>query len=346
MPLKFLALHEVPDKASHFNIGEKMKRNLAMLAAILLLTAAAALAAPPSGYHLIKKVAVPGTGSWDYVTVDEAARRVYIAHATQVEVLDADTAEPVGTIPNTPGVHGVAIVTELGRGFITAGKSDSVIIFDLKTLKSLGEIKVGKKPDAIVYDPATKHLFAMNGDSDSATVINAADGKVVGTIDVGGGPEFAVADGKGSVYLNLEDKAETLHIDANGLKILDHWLLATGKTATALAFDPQNRRLFAGCRGGQLMVVLDADSGNVITTAPIGERVDAAAFDPETKLVFMSTGGGSISVFHQDSADKYTLLDTLTTNPGSKTMGLDLKTHHLFVPANLGGQFTILVYGQ
>ena len=317
-----------------------------MLAAILSLTAVATLAAPSSGYHVIKKVAVPGTGSWDYVTVDEAGRRVYIAHATQVEVLDADTAELVGTIPNTPGAHGVAVVPELGRGFITAGKSDSVIIFDLKTLKPLGEIKVGKKPDAIIYDLATKHLFVMNGESDSASVINPADGKVVGTIDLGGGPEFAAADGKGSVYLNLEESAETLHIDANTLKVLHRWPLAPGKTATAMAFDPQNRRLFAGCRGGQLMVVLDADSGKMIATAPIGERVDAAAFDPATKLVFMSTGGGTTSVFHQDSADKYTLLDTLTTNPGSKTMGLDPKTHHLFVPANIGGQFTILVFSQ
>jgi YVTN family beta-propeller protein len=323
-----------------------MKRNLAMLAAILVVTAVAASAAPSSGYHIIKKVPVSGTGSWDYVTVDEAGRRVYIAHATQVEVLDADTAEPVGTIPNTPGAHGVAVVPDLGRGFITAGKSDSVIIFDLKTLKPLGEVKVGKKPDAIIYDPATKQLFVMNGESDNASVINPADGKVVGTIDLGGGPEFAAADGKGNVYINLEEKAETLRIDANTLKILHRWPLAPGKTATAMAFDPQNRRIFAGCRGGQLMVVLDADSGKVITTAPIGERVDAAAFDSATKLVFLSTGGGTTSVFHQDSADKYTLVDTLTTNPGSKTMGLDPKTHHLFVPANLGGQFTILVFGQ
>jgi YVTN family beta-propeller protein len=263
-----------------------------------------------------------------------------------VEVLDADTSELVGTIPNTPGVHGVAIAAEFGRGFISAGKSDSVIIFDLKTLKPLGEVKVGKKPDAIIYDPATKHVYAMNGDSDSTTVINAADGKVVGTIDLGGGPEFAVADGKGSVYINLEEKADTVHIDSNALKVLHHWPLAPGGTATALAFDPQTRRLFAGCRGGQLMVVLDADSGKIITTAPIGERVDAAAYDPATKLVFMSTGGGTIAVFHQDSADKYTLLENLPTNSGSKTMGLDPKTHHLFVPANIGGQFTVLVFGQ
>jgi DNA-binding beta-propeller fold protein YncE len=323
-----------------------MKRHFAIWAVISGIAVMAASAAPPSGYHVIKKVTVPGTGGWDYVTVDEVGRRVYIAHATQVEVLDADTSELVATIPNTPGVHGVAIASEFGRGFITAGKSDSVIIFDLKTLKPLGEVKVGKKPDAIIYDPGTKHVFAMNGDSDNTTVINAADGKVVGTIDLRGGPEFAAADGKGNVYINLEEKAETVHIDSKTLKVLHHWPLAPGKTATALAFDPQTRRLFAGCRGGQLMVVLDADSGKVITTAPIGERVDAAAFDPATKLVFQSTGGGTISVFHQDSADKYTLLENLTTNPGSKTMGLDPQTHHLFVPANLGGQFTILVFGQ
>jgi YVTN family beta-propeller protein len=323
-----------------------MKRNFVMLTIVLGLAVIATLAAPPSGYHIIKRVAVSGAGGWDYVTVDEAGRRVYIAHATQVEVLDADTSDLVGTIPNTPGAHGVAIASEFGRGFITAGKSDSVIIFDLKTLKPLGEVKVGKKPDAIIYDPGTKHVFAMNGDSDNTTVINAADGKVVATIDLGGGPEFAAADGKGNVYINLEEKAETVHIDSKTLKVLHHWPLAPGATATALAFDPQTRRLFAGCRGGQLMVVLDADSGKVITTAPIGERVDAAAYDPATKLVFQSTGGGTIAVFHQDSADKYTLLESLATNPGSKTMGLDPKTHHLFVPANLGGQFTILVFGQ
>jgi YVTN family beta-propeller protein len=263
-----------------------MKRNFPLLVAILSFVATAPLAAPQSRYHIIKKVPVPGTVGWDYVTVGEAGRRVYITHATQVEVLDADTSELVGTIPNTPGAHGVAIASEFGRGFISAGKSDSVIIFDLKTLKTPGEVKVGKKPDAILYDPATKHVFAMNGDSDSTTVVNAADGKVVGTIDLGGGPEFAVADGKGNVYINLEEQAETVHIDSNTMKVLDHWPLAPGKAATALAFDPQTRRLFAGCRGGQLMVVLDADNGKTITTAPIGERVDAAAFDPRTKLVF------------------------------------------------------------
>lgn len=323
-----------------------MKRNFTMCIAIFGLLAIVTLAASPSGYHIIKKVTVPGTGGWDYVTVDDAGRRVYIAHATQVEVLDADTSELVGTIPNTPGVHGVAIASEFGRGFISAGKSDSVIIFDLKTLKTLGEVKVGKKPDAIIYDPATKHVFAMNGDSDSITAINAADGKVLATIDLGGGPEFAAVDGKGSLYVNLEEKGDTVHVDLNSMKAAHHWPLAPCATPTAMAFDSASRRLFVGCRGGKMMAVLDADSGKVVTTSPIGERVDAAAYDPATKLVFMSTGDGNVSIFHQDSADKYTLLENLSTAPGAKTMGLDTKTHNIFVPSNQGGTFTVLVYGQ
>jgi DNA-binding beta-propeller fold protein YncE len=169
---------------------------------------------------------------------------------------------------------------------------------------------------------------------------------VIGTVDLGGGPEFAVADGKGNVYINLEEKAETVHVDANALKVLNSWSLAPGKVATALAFDPNTRHLFAGCRGGQLMVVVDADTGKVVTTAPIGERVDAAAFDPSNNLVFMSNGGGDISVYHEGGNDKFTLQETVVTNPGSKTMGLDPKTHNLFVPANLAGQFTVLVFGR
>jgi len=323
-----------------------MKRALCTLAVLGALFVSGSIAAPAPGYHIIKKVALQGGTSWDYVFVDTDGRRAYVSHGTQVEVLNADTLEYVATIPDTPGVHGIAVAPEFGRGFITAGKSDAVVIFDLKSLKPISTVKVGKKPDAIIYDPSTKHVFAMNGDSDSASIIDPAEGKVVGTVDLGGGPEFAVADGKGNVYINLEEKAETVHIDANSMKVLDHWSLAPGKTATALAFDPKTRRLFAGCRGGQLMVVLDADNGKSVVTAPIGERVDAAAFDPAEKLIFMSNGGGNISVYREDGNDKYSLVETVTTNPGSKTMALDAKTHNLLVPANLNGQFTVLVFGR
>ena len=203
------------------------KRNVSILLVCTVLFASAAFAAV--NYQLLKKVPVPGTGGWDYITVDDAGRRIYISHATQVEVLDADTLAQIGTIPNTPGVHGVAVASEAGRGYISAGKADSAIAFDLKTLKPLGETKVGKKPDAIIYEPATKRIYVMNGDSDSITAINATDGSVAGTIDLGGGPEFAVSDGKGNVYVNLEEKNETLHIDANSLKVKDRWPLAPSR---------------------------------------------------------------------------------------------------------------------
>jgi YVTN family beta-propeller protein len=321
-----------------------MNRKSAALIASLGLISFATLAAS-SGYKIIKKVALPGTGGWDYVAVDASARRVYVSHASQVEVLDADTNEIVGAIPNTPGVHGIAIAPEAGRGYISAGKADAAIIFDLKTLKPLGQVKTGKKPDAIIYDPATKRVFAMNGDSNSTTVINAADGTVAATIDLGGGPEFSVADGKGNVYVNLEDQSQLVHIDSQSLKVKDHWPVAPCTAPSSMAFDPATRRLFLGCRS-HVMAVVDADSGKVVATYPIGDHVDASAFDPATKLVFNSLGEGSVAVFHQDSADKYTFLENIATNQASKTMGFDPKTHHLFVPANLGGNFTVLVLSQ
>jgi YVTN family beta-propeller protein len=317
------------------------KRNVWTLLVCTVLSASAAFAAV--NYQLLKKVAVPGTGGWDYITVDADARRVYISHATQVEVLDADSYAQVGTIPNTPGAHGVAIASDAGRGYITAGKADSAIAFDLKTLKPLGDTKVGKKPDAIIYEPATKRMYVMNGDSDSITVLNAADGKVAGTIELGGGPEFAASDGKGNVYVNLEEKAETLHIDANTLKVKDRWSLAPCGTPTAMAIDIANHRLFVGCRSKHF-AVLNTDTGKVVATAPIGERVDAASFDPTTKLVFLSTGDGKVSVFHQDSPDKYSMAQDIVTKTGAKTFGYDRKTQNLIVPTSNNGAMEVLIY--
>jgi YVTN family beta-propeller protein len=317
------------------------KRTVWSLFVCTVLFASAAFAAV--NYQLLKKVAVPGTGGWDYITVDDAGRRIYISHATQVDVLDADTLAQIGTIPNTPGVHGIAIASEAGRGYISAGKADSAIAFDLKTLKPLGETKVGKKPDAIIYEPATKRIYVMNGDSDSITAINAKDGSVAGTIDLGGGPEFAVSDGKGNAYGNLEEKNETLHIDVNTLKVKDRWPLAPCATPTALAFDAANRRLFVGCRS-KILAVLNADTGKIVATAPIGERVDAASFDPATKLVFLSTGDGKVFAFHQDSPDKYSLAQEVVTKTGAKTFGYDPKTQNLIVPTSNNGAMEVLVY--
>jgi len=317
-----------------------MKRMVLFLAAATFLASAACAA---TNYQLTKKVAVPGSGGWDYIAVDEAARRVYITHTTQVDVLDADSLAVVGTIPNVTGAHGVAIAAEFGRGYISSGKSDSVIPFDLKTLKPLPGIKVGKKPDAIVYEPLTKRVYVMNGDSDSITVLNPADGSITGTIALGGGPEFGVSDSKGNFFVNLEEENETLHIDANSLKVNHRWPLAPCGTPTALAMDVEAHRLFVGCRSRHFGV-LDSDTGKLVFTAPIGDRVDAASFDPATRLVMLSTGDGNVFIFRQDSPDKYSLAQDLVTRPGSKTFGYDPKTRRLFVPSNENGAMQILVY--
>jgi DNA-binding beta-propeller fold protein YncE len=316
-----------------------------VLATIVTFAAFGMPTAGPSGYRETNKVTIPGPTGWDYVTVDSASRRVYVSHATQVEVLDADTLKVVGSIPGTPGVHGIAIAPEIGKGFITAGKADAVVMFDLATLKNLGQVGTGKKPDAIAYDPATKRVFAMNGSSDSATAINAADGTVSGAIELGGGPEFTVADGKGNVWVNLEDKSQLLHLDSQALTVKDRWAVAPCEEPSSLSFDAQNRRLFVGCRN-RVMAVVDADNGKVLATYPIGDHVDASAFDAGTRLVFFSTGDGHISIYHQDSADKYTLVENLSTYPGSKTMGFDPQTHRIFVPANQAGSFAIVAFDR
>jgi YVTN family beta-propeller protein len=305
----------------------------------------AAPAASDAGYSVTKKLPIPGQGSWDYVTVDEGARRLYVSHGTQVEVLDVDSGAIVGNIPNTDGVHGVAIASDLGRGFTSNGKSSTVTIFDLKTLKPIGSTPTGKKPDAIIFDPSTSRVFAFNGESDSATAIDAATGKVAGTVDLKGGPEFAVADGKGYVFNNLEEENVLLKIDAHKLTVEQRWPTDPCKAPVSMAMDRENRRLFVGCRS-KVMAVVNADSGEMITTLPIGDHVDATAFDPETKMIFNSNGEGTITVIHQDSADKYSVVDTVKTAPKAKTMALDPKTHQLFLSTAEAGQFEVLVVGK
>ncbi len=313
--------------------------------AVLCLIMLTASAFSQSGYKITKKIPIAGQGGWDYLTVDEAARRLYVSHGTQVEVLDLDTNSVVGNIPDLKGVHGVAIAPELGRGFITNGGTSTVTIFDLKTLKKIGEVPTGKKPDAIIYDAATSQVFAFNGDSDSATVISAADGKVAGTVDLGGGPEFAAADGKGFVYDNLEEQSLVLKIDAQKKTVVERWKTAPCESPSSMAMDQPNRRLFIGCRN-KVMAVLDADSGKVIASLPIGDHVDATTFDASSGLIFFSNGEGSISVIHQDSPDKYSAVDTVKTLPRAKTMALDPKTHQLFLSTADAGQFEVLVVGK
>jgi DNA-binding beta-propeller fold protein YncE len=293
-------------------------------------------------YHLVKKIPIPGQGGFDYLTIDAGARRLYVSHGTQVEVLDVDSGVIVGKIPNTLGVHGIAIAPEVGRGFVSDGQTSTVTVFDLKTLKSITEIPAGKNPDAIIYDPATLQVFAFNGGSDSTTAISAADSKVAGTLELGGGPEFAVADGNGYVFNNLEDQSKLVKINSRKLVVEQHWPLAPCEAPSSMAMDRPNRRIFIGCRN-KVMAVVDADSGKVITTVPIGDHVDATAFDPDSRLIFNANGEGTISVIHEDAPDKYSLVQTVKTAPHARTMALDSKTHQLFLSTIEDGQFEVLV---
>ena len=316
-------------------------KRIAILAAAAALGAAAftgaflpaASAAPgASGYKVIKTVPISGEGGWDYIYVDSDARRVYVSHATQVVVLDADSYEVVGSIPDTQGVHGIAVAPELGRGFTSNGRSNDVTIFDLKTLKALGRVKTDANPDAIVYDSVSKRVFTFNGRGKNATAINAADGTVAGTLALGGKPEFAVADGQGSIFVNNEDTSELIQIDSQKITETHRWPLAPCKSPSGLAMDRKSRRLFAVC-DEKVMAVMNADTGKVVATPTIGEGVDASAFEPATQLVFASNGEGTLTVVHEDSPDKYTVVENVPTKRSARTMGLDLKTHNIFLPA-------------
>jgi len=324
-----------------------MLNRVLCLCAVLILAGSplAAAPAPSDGYSITKKITLPGEGSWDYLAVDQSARRLYVSHGTQVEVIDVDSESVVGNIPKTMGVHGIAVAHDLGRGFTSNGQSSSVTIFDLKTLKPISDVPTGKKPDAIIFDPATSRVFAFNGGSNSATAIDAATGKVAGTVDLGGSPEYAAADGNGFVYNNLEDESLVLKIDAHKLKVDQRWPTAPCASPSSMAIDPANRRLFIGCRS-KVMAVMNADTGQVITTVPIGDHVDATAFDAASKLIFNSNGEGTITVIRQDSPDKYSVVETVKTLPRAKTMALDPKTHRLFLSTAESGQFEVLVVGK
>ena len=315
------------------------------IACVFVLSFLVAAGAQSSGYKVIKKIPVPGDGGWDYLNVDSDAHRLYVSHGTRVEVIDLETEKVVGQIADTAGVHGIAIASEFGRGYTSNGKSSNSTAFDLKTLKVLGQTATGSKPDAIIYDPASKRVFAFNGDSSSATAINAADGKVAGTVDLGGGPEFAAADGKGTVFVNLEEQNMVVAFDSQALKVLNKWPLAPCQTPTAMAMDRPNRRLFIGCRS-KVAAIVNADNGKVIQTLPIGDHVDAAAFDPDAGLVFFSNGDGTINVIHQDSPDHYSAVDIIQTAPKAKTMTLDPATKRLYLSTAEAGQFEILVVGK
>lgn len=304
---------------------------------LLVLCSTLGSAQTESGYHVVKKTVIGGEGFWDYLFADTPARQLYLSHGTHVVVVNMDDLKVVGDIPKTDGVHGVAVALEFDHGFTSNGRSSTVSIFDLKTLKVIKEVPVtGRNPDAILYDPFSKHLFTFNGRSQDATVLNPESGDTLATIYLGGKPEFAVTDMNGHVYVNIEDKSEIAAIDAKTMKVLTRWSIAPGEEPSGLSIDISNRRLFSVC-DNKLMVVSDPDNGKVVTTVPIGDGPDACKFDPETHLVFSSNGEGTITVIREESPTKFVVVETAKTQPRARTMEIDTKTHALFtVTAEFG----------
>ncbi len=304
-------------------------KKLFVIPVLIFVLTMLSLAQSAPGYKVVKTWKLGGEGGWDYLTVDPDGRRLFIARSTRVMVVDEDSGKLLTEIPDTPGVHGVALVPEFGHGFISDGGEDMVAIFDLKSLKVLNKVKVGTKPDAIVYDPFTKRVFTFNATSHDTTAVDAAKGEVVGKIDLGGKPEFAASDEKGTMFVNIEDTSELVAFDPQKLVVKSRWKMAGCEEPTGLAMDRKNRRLFAGCGGNKKMAIVDADSGKVIAIPDIGDGCDATAFDAEQKLVFASAGDGTITVIREDSPDKFSVAETVKTQDHARTMALDPKTHEL-----------------
>jgi DNA-binding beta-propeller fold protein YncE len=297
--------------------------------ALLLLVLAAAFA--QSGYHQLKKIAIPGDGFWDYLIADGATGRVFVSHGTEVDVVDSKKGEVTGKIEGLKLVHGIALAPQFNRGFISDGGANQVVVFDLTTLAKVGEVAAGTNPDGIIYDPGSKRVFAFNGRSSSATAIDAEKGTLAGTVMLEGKPEFPAPDGKGHIYVNIEDKSEVMDIDSKALTVVHKWPLAPCEEPSGMAMDTKTRRLFSGC-DNKMMAVMNADTGKVVTTVPIGDGVDATWFDPGTKYVLNSCGqDGVLTVIHEDSPDKYTVVENVKTEKAARTMALDPKTHNIYL---------------
>ena len=289
-----------------------------------------ALSAAPTGYHILSEIKIGGEGGWDYLTVDGAARRLYVSHNSHVVVVDIDANKVVGDIADTPGVHGIAIAAALGKGFISNGRGNNVTIFDLKTLKAIGTVPTGENPDDITFDAGSNRVFVFNGRSKSATVIDAKAGTVAATIPLPGKPEFAISDGKGHIYNNIEDTSELVEIDAAKAAVSKKWSLAPCDGPSGMAYDPKNRRLFSVC-SNRVMAVSDPDSGKVIASPAIGAGSDGVAFDPDAGIAFSSNGDGTMTAVGSNGG-KYEPLENIATERGARTITLDPKTHRLYLP--------------
>lgn len=309
-----------------------MKKNkiFSVLAVAALLSNVSAQTNPI--HKVSKKINVSGDGGWDFLTVDEINQHLFLSHGTVVDVVDLKTDKTIATIPDTKGVHGITIANDLNKGFISNGRDTSITVFDLKTFATLEKVKIkGISPDAILYDEFSHRVFSFNARSNDATVLDAKTNKIIETIKFEGNPEVAVTDGKGTIYVNIEDKSTIVVIDATTLKIKNVWSLKPGEEPTGLALDNKTHRLFSGC-ANKLMIVMNAENGKVITTVPIGDGCDGVAFDPETKCAFSTNGEGTITVVKEESENLFKAIETVTTQKGAKTIALNKTTHQVYTP--------------
>lgn len=281
-------------------------------------------------YHLLNTIAIGGEGGWDYLNVDPAGERLYVSHGTQVEVVDLKTRKVIGTIPNTPGVHGIDVVPSANRGYITCGRNNTCVVFNLKTLKPIGApIPTGLKPDALLYDAFSKRVFLFSNDGGKSTVLDANTGAVVGTAELGGDAEAPATDGKGHIFVNIENKSEVIEFNAKTLAVIKRHSVAPGEEPTGLAYDPKTNRLFSGC-ANEKMVVTDSKTGKQIAVLPTAKGTDGATFDASTNNVIVSNGSGTFTVIHEDTPNKYTVVANVPTASGARTIAIDPKSHHLF----------------
>lgn len=312
-----------------------MKRSLAFISCMMILIMGSNLHGQNTNpaYSIVNKIHLPGDGGWDYLSVDEAGSRLFVSHGTVVQVVNLKSGTHAGTIEDTPGVHGIAIAPDLNKAFISVGRNASVKVINLQTLAVIADIKVtGENPDAIIYDQFSKKVFTFNGRTANSTVLDAETNQVVGTIALEGKPEFPVSDGKGKIYVNIEDKSIISVIDVNSLKVDNSWPIAPGEEASGLALDNETHRLFAVC-SNKLMVVVDAISGKVVANLPIGEGCDGVKFDPTLKRAYASNGEGTMTVVQEVDKDNFKVLENITTAPGARTLAVDIKSHHIYTPA-------------
>jgi len=332
---------------------DKIMRRISFIA-MLLFAATVPFVSKAQSYVFDKSISLPGDAGWDYLSIDKVNHRLYVSHGNAVNVIDLDTEQPVGVVPNLQGIHGIAIDNKANLGFISDGKANAVVAFDLKTLATVATIPVAAQgPDCIIYDPYSDRVFSFNGESNNSSVVDPNSLKQVGTVDLGGGPEFAVADGRGHIFNNLEDKNSLNVIDVRSFKVIANYPLKPGEGPTGLAMDIKNGRVFSGCRGNKGVSVVNAYTGKVITTLPIGAGVDAVAFDPDLHLLFCSCGDGTVTIIQQLTPDSYGVIQTLKTQNRARTMALDTKTHKIYLSVADGvagtrkplpNTFRILVY--